>query len=151
MKRLSVCLAAAALFAVCAPQARAQAPAAEWNPPSTEMPAMPSMAELSGNWRAAVGPWLAGCDRVAQVSAADIAPSGEAARGGPRSRFVRFVAGARPVATWTDRNGDGRADMIEIFRSGAAVVQMVDPDFDGRANVLRLYDASGGLARETRL
>ena len=71
--------------------------------------------------------------------------------GSARAKFIRFSAGPRPVAVWSDRNGDGKCDMLELFRSGAVVVQLVDPDYDGRANVLRLYDASGALARETRL
>jgi hypothetical protein len=64
--------------------------------------------------------------------------------------MVRFMGGARPVASWTDRNGDGRADMVEVYRGGAVAFQLIDADYDGAANVLRVYDASGALARENR-
>ena len=55
------------------------------------------------------------------------------------------------MAVWSDRNGDGKSDMIEIYRGGAVVIQLIDADFDGRANVVREYDSSGSLSRETRL
>ena len=70
--------------------------------------------------------------------------------GGARPRFVRFTGQMRPVEAWSDRNGDGRADLIEVFRDGATAYQLVDADYDGRANVLRVYGSNGALAREER-
>jgi hypothetical protein len=52
---------------------------------------------------------------------------------------------------WQDRNGDGRADIVEIFRGGGVIVQVIDADYDGQANVLRRYDSGGALLREERL
>lgn len=121
------------------------AQAQEWQPPTRQMPSMPAMAELDGGWRGSLGAWFAGTG----ASVGDVRAAGEA--GGSRARLVRFLGGVRPVAVWTDRNGDGKADMIEIFREGARVAQLIDADYDGTANVLRVYDASGGLAREERL
>ena len=70
--------------------------------------------------------------------------------GGARPRFVRFTAEMRPVQQWSDRNGDGRADLVEVYRNGALAYRLVDADYDGRANVLRVYGSSGALAREER-
>jgi hypothetical protein len=62
---------------------------------------------------------------------------------------VRFVSNMRPVQQWSDRNGDGRADMIEVYRDGSLAYQLVDADYDGRANALRAY-TGGSLSREER-
>ena len=136
-RTLRVCALAAVLFAA---GLTAQQ---EWTPPSSQMPEMPSAASLDGGWRGTLGAWFGGADQpLPQVRAV-----GE---GGARPRLVRFMGGARPVATWTDRNGDGRADLIEVFRGGAVAYQLVDADYDGGANVLRVYDSTGALAREQR-
>jgi hypothetical protein len=115
----------------------------DWTPPSRQMPEMPSAASLDGAWRGALGAWFGAADQPLD----GVRALGE---GGARPRLVRFMGGARPVASWTDRNGDGRADMIEIFRGGAVAYQLIDADYDGQANVLRVYDSTGALAREQR-
>jgi hypothetical protein len=115
----------------------------EWAPPSRSMPEMPAAASLQGEWRSTLAAWFGGADQPL----AEVRAQGE---GGARPRLVRFMGGSRPVATWTDRNGDGRADLIEVFRGGAVAYQLIDADYDGNANVLRIYDASGALAREQR-
>jgi len=116
----------------------------EWSPPSREMPQMPPSSDLSGGWRGTLAAWFRGTDE----GLAGIRAMGEG--GGARPRMVRFMGGARPVAAWTDRNGDGRADMVEVYRGGALAYQLIDVDYDGTANVLRVYDATGALARENR-
>jgi hypothetical protein len=116
----------------------------DWSPPSRDMPQMPATSELSGGWRGALAAWFRGTDD----GLAGIRAMGEG--GGARPRMVRFMGGARPVAEWKDRNGDGRADMVEVYRAGALAYQLIDADYDGAANVLRVYDASGALARENR-
>lgn len=137
-------VAAVALAVVAATRLSAQ----EWSPPSREMPQMPAATALEGQWRGAHASWFRGAGDLGTVRA-----MGDGTRGavpGARPRSVRFVGGARPVATWTDRNGDGRVDMIEVYRDGALAYQLIDADYDGNANVLRVYDASGSLAREQR-
>jgi hypothetical protein len=49
---------------------------------------------------------------------------------------------------WSDRNGDSRADIVEIYKSGGVIIQLIDADFDGSANVMRIYDAGGKLLRQ---
>lgn len=120
-----------------------------WRPPSAQMPAMPAMAGLQDGWRSAAGPWLQGMTRVSGADAGGMRAAGESTGGG-RARFVRFLSGHVPVSTWSDRNGDGTADLVELFRDGARVVQVIDPDYDGSANVLRVYSPSGELLREER-
>lgn len=117
-----------------------------WSPPSTQMPGMPASAALGGEWRGALADWFRGVPGLDGVRAV-----GDGVSSARRTRLVRFVGGDRPVATWSDRNGDGLADMIEVFRDGAVAYQLIDADYDGTANVLRVYDASGALAREQRL
>jgi len=134
--------ATAVLFLVLAAR-RAQAQ--EWNPPSRQMPDMPESGELAGGWRGSAGAWLAGTGTALD----QLRAAGEGARGG-RARLVRFMGGTRPVAVWTDRNGDGKADMIEVYRGGALAFQLIDADYDGAANVLRVYNG-GSLVREERL
>lgn len=120
--------------------------AQSWSPPSRQMPSMPTAADLRGGWAASQGAWFSG---VADASAVRGAGSGS---NGDRPLQVRFTAGGPvPIAVWSDRNGDGRADMVEVYRRGGVAFQLVDADFDGTANVLREYDAGGGLARESRL
>ncbi|HUE95493.1 MAG TPA: hypothetical protein VMN39_02485, partial [Longimicrobiaceae bacterium] len=64
---------------------------------------------------------------------------------------VRLSSGPLPIVVWQDRNGDGLADVIEIFRNGSVVLQVIDAEYDGQANVVRRYDATGGLIREDRI
>ena len=140
-RTLGLLAALVAVGAVYAVRLRAQQ---EWSPPSRQMPEMPATAALGGNWRSSLGAWFGGAGDLNGVRAL-----GEGSGG--RTGFVRFVGGSRPLATWTDRNGDGRADLIEIYRNGALAYQLIDADYDGNANVLRVYDARGALAREQRL
>lgn len=116
----------------------------DWTPPSRTMPQMPSAASLGGDWRGTLAPWFGGADQPLD----GVRATGEGS--GARPQEVRFMGGARPVATWKDRNGDGRADLIEVFRAGAVAYQIIDADYDGNANVLRIYDPTGALAREQR-
>lgn len=137
MKRSLGVTALAAVLAAAGPAAQ------DWTPPSRQMPQMPAADALAGGWRASLGPWFGGGDEpVAGVRAVADDPA--------RPRQVRFMGASRPAASWTDRNGDGRADMIEVFRGGALAYQLIDADYDGNANVLRIYDGSGALAREIR-
>jgi len=123
----------------------------DWRPPSREMPVMPQMAELSGDWMSGRSAWFGGLSSVSGVDAAGLRPVGEARRGSAQAQVVRFNNGPLPVVVWADRNGDSRADMIEIYRGGGMVIQLIDADYDGRANVLRIYDTGGSLLREERL
>ncbi|HEU0053630.1 MAG TPA: hypothetical protein VFQ39_10650 [Longimicrobium sp.] len=141
MKRL-VTLAAALLMACAAAPARAQ----DWSPPSRQMPEMPTADQMSGGWRSSYAAWFGGSD----VAVGGVNAVAGGARGG-RALQVRFTGGVRPVAVWNDRNGDGRCDLMEVYRNGALAYQLIDADYDGNANVLRVYDASGAVARETRL
>lgn len=140
-RRLGLLAALTAVAVLAAVRLRAQQ---DWSPPSRDMPQMPATGELSGGWRSSAGAWLRGADEGLD----GIRALGEG--GGARPRMVRFMGGSRPVAAWTDRNGDGRADLVEVYRSGAVAYQLIDADYDGTANVLRVYDASGALAREQR-
>ena len=123
--------------------------AQDWSPPSREMPAMPRAAELQGDWLSPRAAWFRGLEGVAGVGASSLRANGEGR--GPSVQLARFSNGPVPVVVWTDRNGDARADMVEIYRQGSVVVQVVDADFDGSANVVRRYDGSGQLASESRL
>jgi hypothetical protein len=120
----------------------------DWSPPSREMPEMPASSQLGGGWRGSLGGWFRGAgEDVSGIRAV----GEEMARGmDSKPRMIRFMGGSRPVAAWTDRNGDGRVDMVEVYRGGAVAYQLIDADYDGTANVLRVYDASGALARENR-
>ncbi|HEX2187470.1 MAG TPA: hypothetical protein VHG51_01170 [Longimicrobiaceae bacterium] len=142
--RLSLLLLGAGVLA-----APAALHAQNWSPPSRQMPAMPERAGMQGGGASAAGPWLGSMAGAAGVGAGDVRAAGEG--GGARAKFVRFTSGVFPVATWTDRNGDGKCDMVEVFRDGNRIYQLVDADFDGAANVLRVYDNSGELLREERL
>lgn len=133
-------------------EARAQTPGTpQWTPPSREMPQMPRMADLQGDWLSSVLAWFRGTEQVTGAAPAGLRAAGEARPGSERAQIVRFTSGPRPVAVWTDRNGDGRLDMLELYRSGTVVVQLIDADFDGNANVVRILDASGALIREERM
>ncbi len=117
--------------------------AQEWTLPTRQMPAMPAMSALPSGWQGAAGAWTAAAARLAGVPAGQIRGAGEAAGGSGRAAFVRFTGDARPVATWTDRNGDGRCDVLELFRSGILAVQVVDADYDGQADAIRHFDSAG--------
>lgn len=125
--------------------------AQDWRPPSSEMPAMPQASELSGAWINTRSDWFGGAATVAGVSLSTLQVVGEGRTARARAQFVRVSSGPLPVMVWQDRNGDGRADLIEIFRSGGVIFQLIDADYDGTANVLRVYDAAGTLIRENRL
>jgi hypothetical protein len=135
---------------VSAPAVDAQE-AVQWRPSSTEMPAMPTVAELQNDWMARFGPWLNRLEQVAGTGAQGLRASGTPRAGSARAEVVRLLRGPVPVVVITDRNGDDRADMIEYYRDGRLVAQLIDADYSGRANSLRFYDASGALLREERL
>jgi hypothetical protein len=122
-----------------------------WRPPSTEMPMMPRAAELQNDWMSANAAWFSGVEAVSGVAPERLRAGGDRRRGSEHLQIVRFGMGPLPVVIWSDRNGDDRADMIEIFRSGGVIIQLIDADYSGRANVLRVYDESGALVREDRL
>jgi hypothetical protein len=147
--RRFIASAAASLVLLVGTAATAAGQGGEWTPPSRDMPAMPAMADLADAWRGALAPWFAGTEQVSGVALAQVRATGEAGASG-RAAQVRFMGGPRAVAVWTDRNGDGRADLIEIYRGGVVAYQLVDADYDGRANVLRILDGAGALVRETR-
>ena len=141
MKRHHVIAAAAAgavLLVIASRPARAQ----DWTPPTREMPAMPAASEVNDGWAGGQGRWF-----IAGGSGVKARAEGS----GARARFVRFSgADMRTLAAWSDRNGDGRCDMVEVYRDGALAAQLIDPDYDGTANVMRVY-ADGKLVREERL
>lgn len=128
--------------------ARAQA---NWRPPSSEMPQMPTAAEIRGDWLGPRAAWFRGLEGVAGVAASGLRASGEPRSGSDHVQIARFTSGPLPVVIWSDRNGDNRADMIEILRSGGVVVQVIDADYSGRANVIRTYDEDGELINQERM
>lgn len=125
------------------------AEAQQWSPPTREMPAMPRMGEVSGVAQGSA--WFSGVGRVIGADPSSLRAVGEARRGSNETQVVRFNNGPIPAVVWQDRNGDGRADMIEIYRGATLAIQVIDADYDGTANVVRRYDASGTLEREDRL
>jgi len=141
-------LLAAALLFLLAPRAGA---AQEWRPATRQMPQMPEMSELTGDWLSSRSAWFSGVAEVSGVEPSALRAVGEPRRGSRVTQVVRFNSGPVPVVIWQDRNGDDTADIIEIYRSGGVVVQVIDADYDGQANVLRVYDAAGRLAGESRL
>lgn len=145
MKR-GLFLALLAGAALAAPDA---ARSQDWRPPSRQMPPMPDRGALQGGGASAAGAWLGSMAGASGTAAGEVRAAGEG--GGARAKFVRFTSGVFPIATWSDRNGDGKADLIELFRGGDRVYQLIDPDYDGTANVLRVYSPSGELLREERL
>jgi hypothetical protein len=140
-----------ALFLLLLSSGIANLNAQEWRPPSRQMPQMPQVAELSGDWLSPRAAWFGGVRAIAGVEPSQLRSVGEARRGSTQAQVVRFNSGPIPVVVWQDRNGDGVADMIEIFRGGVVVLQVIDADYDGMANVVRSYDANGVLSREDRL
>lgn len=121
-----------------------------WRPQDRQMPAMPTNAQLEGDWLGPRAGWFGGIQAVSGVAPAALRALGEP-RGAAPTRVVRFQAGPIPVVVWTDRDGDGDADLIEIYRSGGMIIQLIDADYDGNANVIRRYDAAGVLISEERL
>lgn len=136
-----------ALFAV--PTASAQGP--DWRPPSRQMPRMPTRAELDGDWLSSRRAWFEGVEAISGVAVARLRAGGEVRPSSDVLQVARFMNGPVPVVVWSDRDGDSRADMIEIFRAGGVVIQLIDADYDGAANVLRVYNAAGALVREERM
>jgi hypothetical protein len=142
-------VAAAVLLAALGPTASLEAQA--WRPSTRQMPAMPAIGELAGDWLGARAVWFNGVAAISGVEPGALQAVGEAGRGDAKARVVRFNSGPLPVVVWQDRNGDGRADLVEIYRSGGLIIQVIDADYDGQANVVRTYDATGALIREDRL
>lgn len=135
------------LLLIAAPMTAA---AQDWRPPSAQMPMMPSVAEIRGDWLGPRAEWFRGLDAVAGVGASTLRASGDPGAG-DHVQIARFSSGPLPAVVWSDRNGDGRADVIEIYRSGGVIIQLIDADYDGRANVIRRYDESGTLQGQDRL
>jgi hypothetical protein len=135
--------------ALAAPTANAQGPS--WRPPAKEMPRMPRVAELRGDWMGARAPWFRGTDEVTGVAPGSLRAAGEAKPGSDVAQIARFGNGPVPAVVWSDRNGDGRADIIELYKSGGVVIQLIDGDYDGAANVMRVYDSRGTLLRQDRM
>ena len=127
------------------------AEAQEWRPSTRQMPEMPAVADLAGDWLSSRATWFAGVESLSGVSPGQLRAVGEARRGSRQTQVVRFTNGPIPVVVWQDRNGDGRADMVEIYRGGGIVAQVIDADYDGQANVVRRYDSGGALLGEERL
>ena len=107
---------------------------------------MPRTSELGGDWLSPRSAWFAGVDGVSGVAVAGLRATGEGR--GPHAQIARFSNGAVPVVVWMDRNGDTKADMIEIYRGAGIIIQLIDADFDGQANVVRVHDADGKLLRQ---
>lgn len=125
--------------------------AQDWRPPSRNMPAMPQASEVSTGWMSNNNDWFGSAAGAAGVSAESLRVSAEGRQEGGQAQVVRVTSGPLPVVVWQDRNGDGRSDLIEIFRSGGVIIQVIDADYDGAANVLRVYDSAGKLVSEDRL
>lgn len=151
MRRYIVCVLLALPALLLSAPAPAAAQAGEWRPPSTEMPMMPRVVDLSGDWLGPRASWFNGVEGVSGVAPGRLAAGGDRRRGSDYLQVARFGDGPVPVVVWSDRNSDDRADMIEIYRTGGMIIQLIDADYDGRANVLRVYDAGGRLLREDRL
>lgn len=150
MLRFSVLIAVALTGVALSSDPVAAQGAPDWRPPSRQMPAMPAMPDLDGNWQSAVGAWFRGTERVTGVSLSQLRAAGQATPGSSAARVVRFMQGAIPVAVWSDRSGDGRSDMVELHRDGRVVIQVIDANYDGTGDVLRVYEG-GRLVREDRL
>jgi hypothetical protein len=133
MRNRRLAVAAGALGLLLA--AGAPSAAQEWSPPSRQMPSM----QIGESWQGSLGGWFLPGTSLGSVRA-------QADRG-----FLRFTAGPRPVAAWSDRNGDGCSDMLQLYRGGGVAYQLIDADYDGTADVLRVYDDGGQLQREQRL
>jgi hypothetical protein len=140
----------AALAMILFPGAATLANAQDWRPPSADMPTMPSMAELGGNWIGANSAWFSGVGAVSGVDSGSLNAVGQGRSGSAQAQVVHFNSGPLPVVSWQDRNGDGKADVVEIFRGGGVIIQVIDADYNGRANVMRVYEPGGRLAREDR-
>src|SRR5436190_1084087 len=88
---------------------------ADWFPPSRQMPAMPPQSEPDEGWRVDDAAWFVG-------QGEGLREIGIRVEGGPgRQSLARFTKGLRTVATWSDRNGDSRADLIEIYDASGAL------------------------------
>jgi hypothetical protein len=122
-----------------------------WSPPSRAMPEMPRASEVDSRFMASVARWFDGSSDVTGVPVSRLRAVGEGASATGRVRFVRFTSGPLPVAAWSDRNGDGRSDLIVLYRGSSVALELIDVDYDGIADVMRVYDAAGALLRETRL
>jgi hypothetical protein len=147
MSRVALIACAAALAALVPDRSAAQ----EWRPPSREMPMMPAAAELAGNWIGPRADWFIGVGDISGVQPSELNAVGQGRAGSGSALVVHFNSGPLPVVVWQDRNSDGRSDIIEIYRSGGVVIQVIDADYDGQANVMRVYEAGGTLRREERL
>lgn len=138
-------------LALAAGEVQAQSGGTDWRPPDRAMPMMPRVADLTGDWLGPRDAWFQGVPGIAGVQPTALRAAGERRAGSDYAQIARFNSGPLPVVVWSDRNGDDRADLIEIFRQGGVIIQLIDADYDGTANVLRVYDATGKLLREDRL
>lgn len=129
----------------------APADAQQWRPPTNRMPDMPAVSELSGNWLGPRAEWFTGVGDLTGVQPGALRATAQGRSASGSALVVHFSNGPIPAIVWQDRNGDGQADLIEIYRSGNVLVQVIDADYDGRANVMRTYGSDGSLTREERL
>ncbi|MEX2583364.1 MAG: hypothetical protein WD766_08820 [Gemmatimonadota bacterium] len=127
------------------------ADAQEWRPSWRDMPSMPAMGELAGDWLGPRAAWFEGTSRISGVEPSALSAVGQVRSGSSQAQVVQFNSGPVPAVVWQDRNGDGQADIVEIYRAGGVIIQVIDAEYDGRANVLRIYDPSGSLTREEQL
>jgi hypothetical protein len=148
--RVSLLFALLTLPLLALSPAQAGAQGVSWRPPTTEMPMMPRASELQGTV-SANAPWFGGVESISGIAPSNLRASGDRRRGSDHLQIARFGTGPVPAVVWSDRNGDDRADMIEIFRSGGVIIQVIDADYNGHANVMRVYDERGALVREERL
>lgn len=146
LRTILVVLAALVLPALATP-----AFAQEWRPSWRQMPEMPTMGDLGGDWLGPRETWFAGTANISGIQPSALRPVGQARAGSQQAQVVYFNNGPVPAVVWQDRNGDGRADIVEIYRAGGVVLQVIDAEYDGRANVLRVYDGGGNLVSEERL
>jgi hypothetical protein len=140
--------AALLLFLGLAAPAAARAQGPQWKPPTREMPMMPRKSDLRGDWLSSRKAWFQGVETISGAAPTSLRATGEARPGSDYLQMVRFTSGPLPVVVWSDRNGDNRADIVEIYKSGGVIIQVIDADFDGSANVMRVYDAGGKLLRQ---
>lgn len=147
MSRLILLFASVLTLSAIAAPAHAQ----EWRPSWRDMPQMPAMGELAGDWLGPRATWFDGTSRISGVQPSTLSAVGQARGDSDKAQVVHFNSGPVPAVVWQDRNGDGRADIVEIYRTGGVIVQVIDAEYDGRANVLRIYDPAGSLTREEKL
>jgi hypothetical protein len=99
--------------------------AQEWRPSWREMPEMPAMGDLDGDWLGPRSTWFAGTANISGIQPSSLRPVGQARAGSSQAQVVHFNNGPVPAVVWQDRNGDGRADIVEIYRAGGVIIQVL--------------------------